>query len=149
MAYVGNKGKPRGVRPTKLTGDDLILITRLARAGRSTRGIAKALSTPERSISHGTIVKFLREARTPNEDVKMAIAALRMDAVEAWETAMHRGARDGRHAPAKDLLIASGTISSDHRSGVVIVIGNGVASVDTLPRLPIIPAGLLPEPPAD
>lgn len=137
---------PRGVsasgpgRPPKLSADEMIVITRLSAQGRSLRTIARMLTTPERRISAETIGRWLRAARTPSDAVHMALASQRMVAVEAWSQAMTRGARDGRHAPAKDLLIATGTIRQDAADRLVVVIGNGTPDLRSLPSLPSRPA---------
>lgn len=65
----------------------------------------------------------------------MALASLRAVAVEGWGQAITRGARDGRHAPAKDLLVAAGTIERDAPTErLVILVGDGKTAVGTLPR---------------
>ena len=136
-------------RPPKLTGEDLLIIARLHGKGLKSRTIARLLSTPARAISHQTVVRYLQRAQTPSEAIKVALASLRGDAVESWQTAMRRGARDGKHAPAKDLLIATGDIKHDTPTDrLVIIVGDGQTIVGSLPTLPVsVGAGsLLPAP---
>lgn len=66
----------------------------------------------------------------------MSLASLRMDAVESWGTAMRRGARDGRHAPAKDLLAATGVIAKDSADRVVVILGTGDHRAPAMPAMP-------------
>lgn len=129
-------GKKGPGRPSKLTAEEMIVIARLTAAGRSARSIARLLTTPERSISGVAVAQWQRRAKQPAEEIRMALAAHRMDAVEDWVKASSRGARDGRHAPAKDLLTATGAIAPDARERLIIIVGNGAADLGTLPMLP-------------
>lgn len=142
--------KRRG-KPPILTGEEMLLVARLAAQGRSATAIARILTRPSytdpvtgdvlpaRTIAPDVVARWLRRARQPAEDVHMALASLRVQAVEHWGTAMSRGARDGRHAPAKDLLVATGVIADRAADRVVILIGTGHADVSSLPTLPARP----------
>lgn len=124
-------------RPGKLTGEEMLVIARMSNRGMSSYKIARCLTTPERKISAAVVAAWLRRARTPPEELHMSLAALRIGAVESWDLAMRRGARDGRHAPAKDLLIATKTIEASPDAGrVIVVIGTGAAGAPTLPAMP-------------
>ena len=149
-ALAVRSGPRTGPRP-KMTGDEMLLISRLHRSGRKIAEIARLLTTPERTLSAETVGQWLRRAKQPQEDLHIALASLRSDAVESWGLAMRRGARDGRHAPAKDLLTATGTIRADATDRLVIVIGSGAASepatLTPLPhRTPDILIAALPPP---
>ena len=138
--------------PAKLTAEDMLIVTRLSSQGKSLRAIARILTTPERSVSFETVGAWLRRAKQPVEELHMALAAMRLGAVESWDLAIKRGARDGRHAPAKDLLIATGTIRPDATDRLIVVIGNGVPDAATLPALPVRTVPALPvrvEPPEE
>ena len=132
-------------RPSKLTGEEMVVITRMSARGMSCRTIARLLTRADRSVTAQTIATWLRRAKQPAEELHAALGALRMDAVEAWGLAMRRGARDGRHAPAKDLLIATRVIEAAPDAGrVTIVIGGGVGGHVTIgPALPPIPPDIL------
>lgn len=127
--------KVPGTRP-RLSGEDMVLIARLHRTGRKIAEIARIISTPDRVVSPQTVGQWLRRAKQPQEDLHMTLASLRLGAVDAWDLAMKRGARDGRHAPAKDLLIATGTIRPDAAPSLVLVIGSGSPDPASLPALP-------------
>jgi hypothetical protein len=133
-------------RPPRLTAEDMLIVSRLSSQGKSLRAIARLISTPERKVCIETIGAWLRRAKQPVEELHMALAAMRLGAVDAWDLAIQRGARDGRHAPAKDLLIATGTIRPDATDRLVVVIGNGVADAATLPALPPRSVVALPVP---
>lgn len=125
--------RTRAGREPRLSGEEMLLVARLSRQGRSAAAISRLLTTEQRPISPQTIAEWLRRARQPAEDLHMALASLRLDAVESWSLAMKRGARDGRHAPAKDLLVATGTVDRDQGHGLTIVIGQGL---EVHPQLP-------------
>lgn len=132
-------GRPIG-RPTKLTGEDMLIIGRMLQRGMGSARIAKVLSTPERPVSVRTVATWLARAKMPAEHAHMALAAGRLDAIDAWHTAMKRGARDGRHAPAKDWLIATGTIDATAQDRITIVLGAGhTQSLPALPQRPALP----------
>lgn len=116
-------GRPLG-RPTKLTGEDMLILTRMHQRGMGSTKIAKVLSTPERPVSVRTVALWLARAKAPTEAMQMAMAAGRMDMIDNWQLAAKRGARDGRHAPAKDWLIATGTIDAQHSDRVVVLINS-------------------------
>ena len=70
----------------------MLLAIRLANRGRSVRAIAQVLSASAgRSVSAATVSRWLRRARQPQEDVQMALASLRAEAVESWAGAMRTG----------------------------------------------------------
>lgn len=117
----------------------MLLISRMHRSGRKIAEIARVISTPERRISPETVGQWLRRAKQPQEDFHTTLASLRLQAVESWDLAMKRGARDGRHAPAKDLLIATGTIAPQAVDRVTILLGSGDANILNLPALPTRP----------
>lgn len=127
--------KRPGSRP-RLTGEDMALIHRLHSSGRKLTEIARIVSTPDRVISPETVGQWIRRAKQPHEALHMALAAGRFERLEEWALASKRGARDGRHAPAKDWLIASGTIRNDQSPALVVLIGSGTVDADTLPSLP-------------
>jgi Homeodomain-like domain len=126
-----------GGRPRKLTPGEWARIIRLHQRGASTRVIAAHLSRGRRTVSKNTVARFLRDVRESNEDVRLSLAAFRRDAVESWHKAMQYGAKYGRHAPAKDWLIATGTITREESiDRVVILVGDGTAPVAKLPDVP-------------
>ena len=135
--------KHPGTRP-RVTGEDMLLMSRLHKQGRKITEIARLISTPEKVISPETVGQWLRRARQPQEDLHMLVAEGRVEALESWRLAMKRGARDGRHAPAKDWLIAAGTVSAQPTDRLIVVIGTGQADTASLPTLPARP---LPAPP--
>jgi hypothetical protein len=129
--------KVKAGRPPKLTADDQLVLLRLHEKGRKAGTIARILSRPDREISTKTVVRYLRQVSVATADVQRALARLRMRAVQSWETAMETGEKFGKHAPAKDLLIATGTIRQDAPSDrVIIVVGNGTQAIGELPAIP-------------
>jgi hypothetical protein len=67
------------------------------------------------------------------------LSAFRRDAVESWHRAMQTGAKYGRHAPAKDWLVATGTITSQEPADrLTIWVGDGTSPPPF--RLPEVPA---------
>lgn len=132
----------------------MLLAVRLANRGRGVRAIAQVLTASSgRPVSPATIARWLRRARQPQEDVQMALASLRAEAVESWAGAMRTGKKYGRHAPAKDLLMATGTIERDMAAErVTIIVGDGTVPVGRLPdtlRLPPALPRVLPKPPTE
>lgn len=94
----------------------MVLIARLHARGRSLRTIARIVSLASgQAVSAPTVGRWLRRALQPQEEAQQALASFRAVAVEGWGQAILRGARDGRHAPAKDLLIAAARSSATHR----------------------------------
>jgi hypothetical protein len=133
----------------------MVLIARLDRAGMKSRTIARIVSKgrpDDKRVSHVTVTRWLQRAKAPSEDIQMALAGLRHTAVESWHTAMVKGSRYGKHAPAKDLLVATGDIDKDIATDrLVILVGDGRTSIGTLPQPDSViidaePAKLLPEP---
>ncbi len=131
----------------------MLLIARLHARGRSLRTIARIVTVASgQAVSANTIGRWLRRALQPQEEVQQALASLRAQAVEGCGQAILRGARDGRHAPAKDLLVAAGTIERDAPTErLVILVGDGKTAVGMLPQPdgPIIeaePVQSLPKP---
>lgn len=141
--YAADEPRPTRGQPPRLSGDEIVSAVRLATRGRSVRAIAQVLSTSAgRAVSPATVARWLRRVRQPQEDVQMALASLRAEAVESWAGAMRTGTKYGRHAPAKDLLMATGTIERDTPSErITIIVGDGTAPIgrlpDTLQRGPI------------
>jgi hypothetical protein len=109
-------------------------IVRLSTAGHSARKIARLISTASRPISARTIDRWLARARTPNETITTALAALRADAVSGWAAAIRQGARFGKHAPARDLLVATGVIEKESPADrITIHVGDGTIAIGRLP----------------
>jgi hypothetical protein len=125
-----------GPRP-RLTGEDMSLILRLRHRGCKLREIARLVSTEDRIVSEETVGQFIRRTLQPNEELQIAMAAGRAEMLDHWMLAAKRGSRDGRHAPAKDWLVATGTVSpQQHGDRVIVVIGTGTADTHSLPTLP-------------
>jgi hypothetical protein len=144
----------KGGRPPKLTIDDKMRIVRLHQRGASTRQIAAYLSRGRRHIGRSLVANFLRQVHEPNDHVRQTMAAFRRDAIESWHQAMQTGAKYGRHAPAKDWLIATSTISHEPViDRVTIIVGDGTRAVAQLPPVPddidVIATPVNPDPAPD
>lgn len=124
-------------RPPTMTAEDKVFVWRLHQKGLTCRAIARLASRQGKQISHDTINRFCKRAELAPEAIVALLKSMRLEAIEAWELAMKRGARDGRHAPAKDLLQATGDITRDEPADrFIILVGDGTAPVAQLPEPP-------------
>ena len=74
--------------------------------------------------------------------VAKLMTAKTLRALDAWEQAMETGAKNGKHAPAKDWLIHSKVLSpvtqgGESRIGVAVIIGTPGQPID-LPSVQVI-----------
>jgi hypothetical protein len=131
-----------GQPPTVLSADDMLFIWRLHQKKLSTRAIARLLSTRSKDVSPATINRFIRRCHDRPEQVQVALKSLRGEAIDSWRAAIAVAGARGSHQPAKDLLVATGTIRNDQPvDRVVIIVGDGRQAVAQLPEAPDVLPG--------
>lgn len=91
-------------------------------AKMSAREIAQRLSMDPRTVN-----AILATREHLKVDVRNHLDSLALDAVKHWGTAMEEGARKGKHAPARDLLLHTKIIepvqTEGHTTQIAIVVG--------------------------
>lgn len=139
MRRTGSTKRPSGRPRIALTAEETLELSRLHRRGKSLAVIARTLTAKfGRAISPSTVGRILRVARADAADFHTMLKTLRLDAFDAWRTAMSEAAKNGRSAPAEALLTATGDVEQKKSPGpgVVIVVGDGTHTIGALPQLP-------------
>lgn len=105
------------------------LILQCIENGQSYREIAARFSWPPSKV-----FSLAKNLRSDIDDYRLAtrklLAQRGLDAIEQWDVAMHEAAKQGKHLPAKDLLLHAGLIDPVQESAtssvnVAIVLGQG------------------------